>query len=482
MLRREFLKQTALGIAVWSAPRVLLAAPIGQRPNILILTTDQQQVGVMSAVGNKWVKTPHMDSLAVGGVYFRKSYCPYPLCSPSRASLHTSRMPHEMGVDRNDVAIDAGIPVMGKIFRDAGYDTGYSGKWHLPQTYPSATEGITGFEVLNKTTRQGKLAKDIDSSTAEQAAEFLMRKRDKPFLLVVSFINPHDICLLAGGGGQKLAAEVQKTYAPPPDAELPPLPANHAFIAKEPGPIARRRTVANAGKNQFNGGWDEMRWRRYLYAYYRMLEDVDQAVGRVLEALRASGQSDNTLIVFTSDHGEGMGAHDWTGKMMFYEEEAAVPLILNWKGQIPAGRIDMDHLVSSLDVFPTLCDYASVTPPAVVRGESLRPVIVRPALPGHAFVASEMVTNGGPGAGPIRSFMVRTQRFKYIDFPSSTDPEMLFDLVADPGELKNLATDPAQAGELERHRKMLKEWNDQTELEQHPIAAAPGKAKRGRQK
>ena len=202
----------------------------------------------------------------------------------------------------------------------------------------------------------------------------------------------------------------------------------------------------------------------------------------MLEALRQTGQEDNTLVVFTSDHGEGLGSHHWTGKMMFYEEEAAVPLIVSWKGVTPAGRIDREHLVSTLDVLPTICDYAGVQGPAVMRGESLRPIIEKPEQPGHEFVVSEMAN------GPARSFMVRTKQYKYMVFPAATGQkqEMLFDMQADPGEMKNLAAQPALATEVERHRKLLADWNKLTEEADHPIQPAPnpkgGKAQRNKAK
>jgi len=178
---------------------------------------------------------------------------------------------------------------------------------------PLSSDGIAGFEVLNKTTRQGKLAHDVDEATMNAAIEFLKRKHDKPFYLVVSFINPHDICLLAGEKSP-LRDEVWKKYQPAADAQLPPLPANFGKPGAGPGPLQVKHPE-----------WDENQWQRYRYAYYRMVEDVDQQVGRVLETLRQIGQEDQTLVVFTSDHGEGLGSHRWTGKMMFFEEEAAVP-------------------------------------------------------------------------------------------------------------------------------------------------------------
>ena len=431
------------------------AAEAKKRPNILIVTTDQQRVDVMSAVGNKWAKTPNMDSLAARGVSFRNSYCSYPLCSPSRSSLHTGRTPHEIGVNTNSVPIDPAIPISGQVFRAAGYETAYAGKWHMPNPYPS--DGIAGYEVLNKTSRQRKLAHDVDESTMNAAVEFLRRKHDKPFLLVVSFINPHDICLLAGENSP-LADEVWKRYKPAPDATLPPLPTSFD------SPVGMPERLKRAHEN-----WDDNHWRGYRYAYYRLLEDVDRQIGQVLEALRKSGEEENTLVVYTSDHGEGLGEHRWTGKMMFYEGEAAVPLIVSWKGVTPAGRIDREHLVSTLDVLPTICDYAGVKPPPSLRGESLRPVVEKPEQPGHEFVASEMARGGGQG----RSFMVRTKRYKYMVFPGAQTTEMLFDLQSDPGETRNLAGDAAMEKELQRHRELLTQWKATTEEGKYPVPPGP---------
>ena len=450
------------------ALRGSLAAEASQRPNVLIITTDQQRVDATSAVGNKWLKTPHMDSIAAQGVSFTRSYCSYPLCSPSRASLHTGRMPHEIGVDRNSVPTDPNVPLSGQLFRAAGYDTGYAGKWHVPEVYPE--DGIAGFEVLNKSTRKGKLARDVDQATMTAAIEFLQRKREMPFLLVVSFINPHDICLLAGEDSP-LLEDVWKTYGPSDGADLPPLPANHGLTVGQPDSIARRAK---------HDDWDETHWRRYRHAYYRMVEDVDRQVGQVLEALRRANQEANTVVVFTSDHGEGLGSHLWTGKMMYYEEEAAVPLIVSWKGVTPAGRIDREHLVSTLDVLPTICDYAGVAGPPVMRGESLRELIDEPEKAGREFVVSEMAGGGTGGSG--RSFMVRTKQYKYMVFPGVPQAEMLFDLQADPGEMKNLAGQATLAAELERHRRLLAQWNKSTEEDKHPVQpiAKAAKLKAGR--
>ena len=134
--RRDLIKAGGAGLSALALGTPLFATEARRRPNVLLITTDQQRVDVMSAVGNPWAKTPHMDSIAAQGVSFTKSYCVYPLCSPSRSSLHTGRTPHEDRVDTNGVAIDPAIPLSGQAFRAAGYDTGYAGKWHCPAPFP----------------------------------------------------------------------------------------------------------------------------------------------------------------------------------------------------------------------------------------------------------------------------------------------------------------------------------------------------------
>jgi len=441
---------------------VLCPTYAATRPNILLIMTDQQRVDAVSLVGNPWLKTPNLDSLATQGVYFLRMYCPYPLCSPSRASLHTGRFPHEVGVDHNRMSIVPSIPISGQVLSAAGYDTAYVGKWHLPEVYPTTQGSIPGFTVLNKIERKGKLAYEVDEATMKEAIKFIKQRRDKPFYLVVSFANPHDTCLLAGES-KPLYKQVWQRYGPPQDTPLPPLPPNFKLPENEPRWLANRRPK--------HPNWDENHWRRYIYAYYRLVEEVDRQIGQVLQALRETGQEENTLIIFTSDHGEGLGCHQWTGKMMFFEGEVAVPLIVSWKGRIPAGRIDRKHLVSTVDIFPTICDYAGLRPPTKVRGQSLRPIIENPNASWRSYVVSEIAHT--PKVG--RSFMVRTTRYKYIRFaiPGGKTSEMLYDMKEDPNEMKNLAGNPKYEKVLNRHRRLLDQWRKATEEEKHPVLPSP---------
>lgn len=413
------------------------------KPNILFVFTDQQSARAMSCSGNPYVQTPHMDRLASGGVRFEQAYCAAPVCGPSRSALVSGRLPHETGVLVNGMRPDPAIPNMGTLFSQAGYETAWSGRWHLPD---NRADGIPGFEVLHDPSVRLGLGLAGDEPVTDAAVDFLGRRRDRPFLLGVSLCNPHDIChWIIGSPG----ADV-----PLGDGPLPPLPDNFAADPHEPGFIARCRQRTYYGQEgTYTYEWTEEKWRAYLAAYYRFTETVDVQVGRLLDALRDNGLEEDTLVLFTSDHGEGMAAHRWVVKLMLYEEPLRVPFMLRWPGRIPAGRVDDAHLVSGVDVLPTLCDYAGVGHPAV-SGVSLRPAIEDPQTAGQSYVVAELCPD--PQDLSMQGRMLRTARFKYVAFSHGQRPEMLFDLKGDPGERRNLALEAAGRDELERQRRRLR--------------------------
>jgi arylsulfatase A-like enzyme len=176
---------------------------------------------------------------------------------------------------------------------------------------------------------------------------------------------------------------------------------------------------------------------------------VDAEIGRVLTAIEDMGYMDNTLIVLNSDHGEGMGHHQWVRKSILYDEGAKVPLIFSLPGRIKANKINRENLVSGLDIMPTVCDYAGIEAPRNMRGMSLRKILEGKSSKGHEFVVSEASNNTGR--------MVRSQKYKYIAYYND-DVDQLFDIENDPGETKNLATDSKHAKVLSRHKKMLRDW------------------------
>ena len=418
--------------------------PSDGRPNILFVFTDQQSARALSCSGNPHVRTPHMDRLARGGVRFERAYCASPVCGPSRGSLLCGRLPHETGVLVNGMAPDPALPNMGQLFARAGYETAWSGRWHLPD---NGADGIPGFEALHDPSVRLGLGLEGDGPVTDAAVEFLGRGRDRPFFLGVSLCNPHDICHWIIGSAE--------APAPATDGPLPPLPDNFAVDPREPEFIAwcRRRTYYGQ-EGTYTTEWDEQKWREYLAAYYRFTEEADAHVGRLLDALRDNGLEDDTLVLFTSDHGEGMAAHRWVVKLMLYEEPLRVPFIMRWPGVLPAGRADGTHLVSGVDVLPTLCDCAGVEFPGA-GGVSLRPVIEDPRADGRPFVVAELYPDTEDLS--LQGRMLRGARFKYVAFSRGRRPEMLFDLEGDPGEQRNLALEGGWQDELGRQRRALRD-------------------------
>jgi arylsulfatase A-like enzyme len=425
------------------------AKPTVQRPNILFIMTDQQHAGMMSCAGNAYLKTPAMDSLARDGIRFERAHVANPVCVPSRISMATGVMPGRLGVFSN--GMKAVVPnevkdlSLGRLIHRAGYDTFYGGKVHMCQELnpPNA-----GYDVVER---------DQRASLPDACIEFIQRKRDRPFFAVASFINPHDICFAHAAHigkapkSMRHVAELYRQASALPLDQLPPLPANYAIPADEPEAIEGHlspRAVTPAGTMRKE--YDERQWRIYRWIYCRLTEQVDEHMGRILDAVRDAGLAESTLILFTSDHGNMDASHQLASKGLFYEESVRVPLLLKYKGVIPAGQVDEEHLVATgLDILPTLCDYAGADVPETLLGRSLRAIAEgRSVDDWRTYVVSE--NSWGR--------MIRSKRFKYCVYDSGALRESLVDLNDDPGEMKNLASLPDSSESLRQHRRYLLQW------------------------
>jgi len=394
-------------------------------PNILFVHVDQLHHKALSAYGNPFVHTPCMDAIVAEGFSFMESTTPMPQCCPARASWFTGRMSKEHGVIVNEFPLNPDLPDLGQWLRDkGGYDCIHIGKWHIPNR-----DVRQGFTVPHPGHGHGELA---DADVARAAAAVLRnRDTDKPFFMSVGLLNPHDCCYFAGaeGGIGKfgLAHEMLD--------RLPPLPANFATDT----PIRSHRV----------GNWSEEDWRYYIYTYYRLTEMVDREVGRIHQALRASGFSDNTLFILTSDHGDGLGFHQHIQKGYLYEEAWRVPAVVSWPGRVPAGKRDTHHLVSGIDIAATVCDYAEVEPlPKMTIGRSWRPLLEGRHVDWRSHVIGE--TSVGPLA-----LAVREAHYKTVFY---TDHAELYDIRYDPLETKDVSGDPVHAATLARHRQHFAEY------------------------
>jgi arylsulfatase A-like enzyme len=460
--RKEFIRTVGISGAALAQSRWLDAAAPNQRPNIIFIISDQQRAGMMSCTGNPYLKTPAMDRLAASGRRFEMAYSANPVCLPARFSFFTGRMPSAVGIRHNEdrtrgVPEEIAAKSMGRLFKDAGYETVYGGKIHLPRVMELDK---IGFRNLTRDER-GKLA--------DECAQFIKQPHERPFLLVASFINPHDICYMAindhlRSQGKRpidnVASKIMEELIEGPRKNLtefvekhcPPLPDNFEVPELEPECITEKYVKERTFRWYAREKWSQEMWRLFRWAYCRLTEMVDEEIGRVLAAVRDAGIEGNTLIVFTSDHGDHDSAHRLEHKSILYEGAARVPFIMSYRGVIPAGAVDEAHLVSNgLDLLPTLCDYAGIVAPEDLLGASVRPLAEGKAVSSwrdHLVVESQ---NGR---------MIRTARFKYNVYDSGEHREQLIDLKNDPGEMKNLAYDGRHKAILEQHRELLATWVD----------------------
>ena len=353
--------------------------------------------------------------------------------------MWTGLMPHQAGVDRNTIKIPEAFRSreLGILLSQAGYDCGYAGKWHLAN-YTISDEH--GFE---------KLERAYDPDVTKACVKYLKRDRKKPFFLVASYNNPHDICGWAYHRNFSRCKNGHIEDGPP--EKWPDLPKNYGIPLREP-PIVQQY---HAGGGQFpTEGWTRQDWQHYRYAYYRMVERVDWEIGQVLDTLRSKGLEDNTVIIFSSDHGDGLGAHGWNQKWVFYDECSRVPFIVSHKNRTTK-RFDDKHLVSQgLDLYATILDYAGVKQLYPTAGRSLRPLAEgRAPEKWRDHVVSEMWMNYPTPLGR----MVRTDRYKYTAWSEGKTREMLVDLHEDPGEMFNLVGSEKLKGVLNHHRGLLAE-------------------------
>jgi arylsulfatase A-like enzyme len=321
---------------------------------------------------------------------------------------------------------------MGAWFRQEGYQSVYCGKWHLPAGYPPA---IDGFEILHMGAGQGDVC---DRIVSRQCEAFLRTRRDgRPFVLVSSLLQPHDICYWAIHARHFVPRELP---FPQVAESLPNLPANYNINPKAPERLAN---------SVFKGFSTDEQWRYYIYVYYRMVEMLDADVGRILDAVEESGQAENTIIIFTSDHGEGRGRHNHVQKWYPYEEAMRVPFFVSCPGRLPTNVRDSAHLVSHVDILPTMCELAGIKPPPGSVGRSLAPLLEGRPVEWREYLVADAQKIGR---------MVRTERYKYVRYKG--DPIVqLFDMHDDPWETRNLADEAHFADTLRDHERLLNEWN-----------------------
>jgi arylsulfatase A-like enzyme len=480
-----------------------LRSPNHRKPNILFIMADEFRLDCLGANGNRNIQTPNLDKLASGGANFSNFFVQAPVCVPSRISYFTGRYPHSHKNRVNYTPCDTREVMLQRILKEAGYRTGSVGKLHF---YPPTAEhaGTTGFDEvylddgipatdpysdyvrwrkahdpnpepnylatakdikLGKNPFRGIIAQEFTPTfwTGMQTVRLLREfcASPQPFFLFSSFFKPH------------MPFTVPVPFDTMYDAVEIPLPKIDTLedVRKLPLPVQKQIEQQRAYEI------DPRRLQWIYRSYYASISMVDHQVGLILDELERSGRANNTIVVFTTDHGDQMAEHGSIGKNVFFESSVHIPLILRF----PARTVSSKHhqLIEQIDLLPTILDLCGLPTPSNVQGRSFVPLMTGG---GGSYVPRDMVfaenvipsvvgtlaSVGTPSYHPYTpgmgvdgilhpdAKMARTARWKLNYYPTC-DGE-LYDLLNDPGETQNLWSDPASAGIVRELKDAILNW------------------------
>ena len=441
----------AYGLALVMGRAELRAAE--SRPSVLLILPDQMRARAMGCMGTPDVQTPNLDRLAAQGILFRRTYANSPVCCPARAILLTGTYAHRNGMIANDLRLRESEVTLAEILGGHGYRTGFIGKWHLdggprePGFVPPGPRR-QGFEfwaayecqhrhftpVYFRDTPQPILVPKFEpEASCDFAVEFLRTQpKERPFFLTVQMGPPHD---------PYGAPETYMRQYDPRKIKMPPnwVPGSERGDGPLVPPNLRRPDLPT--RPYVRLGHEEE-----VAAYYAAITAIDDQVGRLLDVLRETQLDENTIILFTSDHGDMLGSHGLRRKRKPYEESAGVPGILRWPVRIPKG-LAVDTLLSHVDMAPTLLGLCGIPIPPHMQGADLTQVALGKSTAGPEAVLLQIFVPFNPDqvARPWRG--LRTARYTYARF--ADEPWVLFDNETDPWQQRNLAADEGRA-ELRR--------------------------------
>ncbi len=455
---KSLIRIASLGCALGAT---LHAAP----PNVLFIIVDDLTT-TLGCHGNPHARTPGMDGLAARGVRFERAYTQFALCNPSRCSFLTGCYPEKTGVMDLATSLREALPdvvTLPQHFKDHGYATGRVGKvFHVPDPKTKLEVELgAALHKDNEILAEAKAANDpgdgprtkakgesynrayaasarpaeefTDHAIADDAIATLGRFQSKPFFLAVGFIRPHTPFV------------APKSFFDAIDKTRLALPPFYRDGGEDLTQLPRASLRPNNNVFRYAAPTrDEA--RDALQAYLASTSFVDSQIARVLGALRELGLEGNTIVVLTGDHGYQLGEHGLWAKQTLFEGATHVPLIIAAPGLKPGVR---GSLAEQVDIYPTLCDLAGLPKPEHLQGRSLKPVLDDPAASVREVAVSTMIAPHTKQTG----HSLRTEAFRYIAWGG--DDELLYDLRTDPGELHNLAKQPAQTKRIERMRQRL---------------------------
>lgn len=482
MMSGMMTRRSALG-ALAASPAVLRGGSArrpGDKPNLLFLWTDEQRADTLAVCGNHTYRMPSLNALASRSIVFDRCYDAQPVCTPARSCVMTGQWPHMTGCISNNIPLPDDAKTWPELLNDSAYRTGYIGKWHLGDEVfaqhgfqewvsiediysghfkrgPASARSSYHHHLLQlgykpdakdgKFSRGFAVRRRIDhckpAFMADEASRFIVDNRDEPWMLSINFLEPH-----------------MPFYGPLNDLHderEAPIPANYPGLGVEREPEKYRNTRASQMKNGMEGQDLKTRegWQRLNRNYAGLCTQVDLAVGQILQALEASGQAGNTIVVFTSDHGEMMGSHSLYAKGVLYEEAVRVPMLIHVP-YMQSRPVWVRQPVSHIDLVPTLLE--------LLTGKS------REDLPGESLLA---YVNGGKRRedhvfiewhtrpdGPNARAVVSPDGWKLGLY--DTDNCLLFNRNDDPLEMRNLYYRNESAPVLKRLRSRIEQWQRRT--------------------
>ncbi|MCD6365843.1 MAG: sulfatase-like hydrolase/transferase [Planctomycetes bacterium] len=437
--------------------------------NIVFIMADQQRYDMLGCNGSTYCRTPNLDKLAESGCRFTNAFTTMPVCTPARATLFTGMWPSSSGYSSNHDNAFRHVRFLGEIFTAAGYMAGYSGKWHLSGTEGGYYEmgrpdggflpeywydgrcfindiGKEGFEKW----RKGKGLTDNDcwgTKVADRAVDFLAKHHDKPFLFVASFDEPHSPC----SAPQRYYDMFEGTTRPWHD--------NMGDQLEDKPRVHKQHEIMKLGKGRLP--LDEPPRNNERYAGCNSY--LDDQIGRILDAVDRYC-ADNTVVVYTVDHGDHLGAHGLLAKgATVYEETVHIPLIIRMPG-MAGGASVCESLVSHINIAPTLCELAGIETPGQFQGRPLTQLLESPedSIQDEVFIEYNRFGtyhHNHCGFVPIRC--IRTRKYKLA--LNLADIDELYDLEADSGEITNRINDPSLADIRNALHDKLLEWMDSRE-------------------
>ena len=432
------------------------------RPSFLFILTDDQRFDAMGCAGNRRVRTPHIDALAARGVRFDNAFVTLSICSPSRAACLTGRYGCANGVTTLGQTVNKQSRTFARILKQTGYRTGLAGKWHLKNTPESLGFDFASYFTSNgpqynrnaiEAGRRTRTRGYVEDYNADQSIRFLTdaAKSNEPFVLFHCTQVPHMTPKFDWSAKEQTLATYDQSKMPVPETWRDDLSSKPPYLK-----AARSRTKARTY------GYDKREGiQRHCRNYYASITEMDATLGRVLAALDKLGLRENTWVLLMGDNGWFMGEHGFTSKVLPYEESIRVPMIVAGPGT--SARADK-HLVLNVDLAPTMLDLAGLSVPESMHGRSLVPLLKGDKPDWRTSFLYEAPT---PSLGSWPLAAIRSERWKYIQTFDIKDRkklafEELYDLKADPNEMRNLADDSKHAtlkrqlaAELDRHRSAI---------------------------